>query len=114
MPDSVSQLREQIRTLQAERRSLESKLMQPQSMIPASLIERFLRGGGSARATPAYYLSRSEHGRSKLTYINKDELAVMRQRCAAYRAYQQNLKQWRRITLALEQRWRQLRQAQSL
>ena len=79
MPDSAAQLaaklREQIRTLQTERRSLESKLIQPQSMLPASLIERFLRDGGAARATPAYYLSRSEHGRSKLTYVNKEEQA---------------------------------------
>jgi len=70
MSDAPAQLREQIRTLQAERRSLESKLLQPQPMLPASLIERFLRDGGSARATPAYYLSRSEHGRSKLTSVN--------------------------------------------
>ncbi len=40
MPDSAEQLRRQIRTLQAERRSLESKLMQPQPMLAASLIER--------------------------------------------------------------------------
>lgn len=113
MPDSPAQLREQIRSLQAERRSLESKLLQPQSMIAASLLERFLRGGGSARATPAYYLSRSEQGRSKLTHVNKEELAVVRQRCAAYRAYQQHLKQWRKVTVALLQRWQQLRQAQS-
>jgi hypothetical protein len=113
MPDVAAQLREQIRNLQTERRSLESKLLQPHPMLPASLIERFLRDGGSPRATPAYYLSRSEHGRSKLTYVNKEDLAVVRQRCAAYRAYQQNLKQWRRVIAALEQRWRQLRQAQS-
>ena len=81
-------------------------------MLPASLIERFLRDGGSARATPAYYLSRPEKGRSKLTYVNKEELAVARQRCAAYRAYQQNLKRWRQVASALAQRWRQLRQAQ--
>src|SRR5258708_36273105 len=113
MPDSAEQLRKQIRTLQAERRSLESKLMQPQSMLPASLIERFLRAGGSPRSAPAYYLSRSEHGRSKLTYVKKEELAVVRQHCAAYRAFQQNLKQWRRLTPALQQRWKQLQQAQS-
>ena len=113
MPDSAAQLREQIRTLQSERRSLESKLLQPQPMLPASLIERFLRDGGSARATPAYYLSRSEHGRSKLTYVNKEDLAQVRQRCAAYRTFQQNLKQWRRVASALQQRWRLLRQAQS-
>jgi hypothetical protein len=113
MADSAAQLREQIRTLQSARRSLESKLMQPQSMLSASLIERFLRDGGSARITPAYYLSRSEHGRSKLTYVNQEDLAVVRQRCAAYRAYQQNLKQWRRVTADLQQRWRQLRKVQS-
>jgi hypothetical protein len=113
MPDPADQLRAQIRILQAERRSLESKLMQPQSMLPASLIERFLRAGGSARTAPAYYLSRSEHGRSKLTYVKKEELAEVRQHCAAYRAFQQNLRQWRRVTAALQQRWKELPQAQS-
>src|SRR2546427_9462259 len=96
MPDSAEQLRRQIRTLQAERRSLESKLMQPQPMLAASLIERFLRAGDTLRAAPAYYLSRSEHGRSMLTYVKKEELAVVRQHCTAYRAFQQNLKEWRR------------------
>src|SRR5438270_9647222 len=114
MPDPAEELRTQIRTLQAERRSLESKLMQPQSMLPASLIERFWRAGGaSSRTAPAYYLSRSEQGRSKLSYVKREELAVVRQPCAAYRAFQQNLKQWRRVTAALQQRWKQLQQAQS-
>ena len=113
MPDSASELREQIHKLQVERRSLESKLMQPQSMLAASLLERFLRDGDSARTTPSYYLSRSEQGRSKLTYVNKEDLPVVRQHCAAYRAYQQNLKQWRRVTATLAQWWQQLRQAQT-
>jgi len=113
MSDSADQLREQIRALQAERRALESKLMQPQPMVPASLIERFLPSGGSSRTAPAYYLSRSEHGRSKLTYVKKEELAAVRQQCAAYRAFQQNLRQWRRVITALQQRWKQLQQAQS-
>src|SRR5216684_3919526 len=106
MPDSCDQLRAQIRALQGERRSLESKLMQPQGMLAASLVERFLRAGGTPRAAPAYYLSRSEHSRSTLTYVKKEELAVVRQHCAAYRAFQQNLKQWRRVTAALQQRWK--------
>src|SRR5438034_8770395 len=38
MPDSCDQLRAQIRALQGERRSLESKLMQPQGMLAASLV----------------------------------------------------------------------------
>ena len=113
MPDSCDRLRGQIRTLQAERRLLESKLMQPQAMLAASLVERFLRAGDSPRHSPAYYLSRSEQGRSKLTYVKKEELATVRQHCAAYRAFQQDLRAWRRITAALEQGWKQLQQAQS-
>lgn len=113
MRDSAAELRGQIRALQAQRRTLESKLLQPRSLLPASLIERFLRSGGSPRATLAYYLSRSEHGRSKLTYVKKEDLAVVRERCAAYRAFQQNLQQWRQVTAALQQRWGQLRRAQA-
>jgi hypothetical protein len=113
MADPALQLREQIRALQAQRRSLESKLMQPQPMLAASLIERFLRPGGYPRSTPAYYLSRSEQGRSKLTYVKKEDLALVRQHCAAYRTFQQNLKEWRRVGASLEQRWKQLQQAQS-
>ena len=78
MADPALQLREQIRALQAQRRSLESKLMQPQPMLAASWIERFLRPGGYLRSTPAYYLSRSEQGRSKLTYVKKEDLALVR------------------------------------
>ena len=52
-------------------------------MLAASLIERFLTAGGSARSSPAYYLSRSEQGRSKVTYVKKEELATVRQQCAA-------------------------------
>jgi hypothetical protein len=113
MSDSALHLRVQIRALQAQRRSLESKLMQPQPMLAASLIERFLRTGGSLRTTPAYYLSHSEQGRSKLTYVKKEDLALVRQRCAAYRTFQQKLKEWRQVCAALQQRWKQLQQVQS-
>jgi hypothetical protein len=107
-------LRAQIRALQTQRRALESRLMQPQGMLAASLIERFLGARGSPRASPAYYLSRSQRGRSKLTYVKKEDLATIRQQCAQYRAFQDNLKTWRQLTATLEQRWKQLQQAQSL
>jgi hypothetical protein len=113
MLQSCGRLRGQIRTLQAERRSLESKLMQPQAMLAASLVERFLRAGDCPRRSPAHYLSRSAQSRSKLTYVKKEDLDTVRQQCAAYRAFQQNLRAWRRITAALQQRWKQLQQAQS-
>jgi hypothetical protein len=113
MPKSGDQLRGQIRTLQEDRRSLESKLMQPQDMLAASLVERFLGAGDSPRHSPAYYLSRSEQGRSKLTYVKKEDLDTVRRQCTAYRAFQQNLRAWRQVTLALQQKWKQLQQAQS-
>ncbi|SRR6266849_7780012 len=113
MPKSCDHLRGQVRTLQAERRSLESKLMQPQAMRAPSLVERFLCAGETTRHSPAYYLSRSEQGRSKLTYVKKEELDAVRRQCAAYHAFQQNLRAWRRVTAALQQRWKQLQLAQS-
>lgn len=113
MLQSCDHLRGHIRTLQAERRAVESKLMQPQAMRAASLVERFLRAGDCPRRSPAHYLSRSEQGRSKLTYVKKEELEAMRRQCAAYRAFQENLRAWRRITAALHPRWKQLQQAQS-
>ena len=82
-------------------------------MLAASLIERFLRTSGSPRTTPAYYLSQSQHGRSKLTYVKKEDLTLVRQHCAAYRTFQQNRKEWRQVCAALQQRWKQLQQAQS-
>jgi len=113
MPDPGQQLRTQIRTLQVQRRAVESKLLQPQPMMAASLVERFLKAGGVARTSPAYYLSRSQQGTSKLTYVKKEDLRVVRQQCAAYRAFQQNLKHWRQLTASLEDLWKQLQQTQS-
>ena len=91
MPKQPDPWRSQIRTLQLRRRSLESQLLQPRPMIAASLLERFLPGGQSRRSSPAYYLSRWQQGRSKLTYVRKQELAAVRQQCQAYREFQQVL-----------------------
>ena len=113
MPDPGQQLRARISALRVQRRSLESKLLQPQSMLSACLVERFLKAGGVARTSPAYYLSRSEQGRSRLTYVNKQDLPRVRQQCAAYRAFLQNLKRWRQLTISLEDLWKQLQRAQS-
>ena len=61
--------------------------MQPQAMLAASLVERFLRAGESPRHSAAYYLSRSEQGHSKLTYVKKEERDAVRLQGAAYRAF---------------------------
>src|ERR1051326_3465311 len=96
-----------------QRRSIESKLLQPQAMRAGSMVERYLRSSGAARRRPAYYVSRSQQGRSKLTYVKKEEFDAVRRECAAYRAFQQNLKVWRQLAESLEQCWKQLQQAQS-
>ncbi len=112
-PDPCPELRAQIRMLQVQRRSVESKLLQPQAMRAGSMVERHLGARGAARTRPAYYVSRSLQGRSKLTYVRKEELAAVQQQCAAYRAFQQNLKIWRQLAAALDQRWKQLQRCQS-
>lgn len=113
MNDPCPELRARIRTLQVQRRSVESKLLQPQSMRPGSMVERYLGVRGAVRTRPAYYVSRSLQGRSKLAYVKKEELAIVQQQCAAYRAFQENLRIWRQLTASLEQSWKPLQQAQS-
>jgi hypothetical protein len=100
-------------TLQLRRRSLESQLLQPRPMIAASLLKRFLPGGQSRRSSPAYYLSRWQQGRSKLTYVRKQELAAVRQQCQAYREFQQVLTAWREVTRELEALWKRLPESAS-
>src|ERR1700757_4821512 len=113
MRDPCQQLRAQIRTLQVQRRAVESKLRQPQSMLAAGLVERFLKASDGKRRSPAYYRSGSQQGRSKLSYVKKEDLPRVRQPCAAYRAFQQNLKHGRPLTGSLESLWKPLLQAPS-
>jgi hypothetical protein len=113
MPKQPDPWRAQIRTLQLRRRSLESQLLQPRPMIAASRVERFLPRGQSRRSSPAYYLSRWRQGRSKLTYVRKEELAAVRQPCQAYREFQQALRGWREVTQELEALWKRLLESAS-
>ena len=113
MPQASDRLRYQINVLQLRRRSLESKLLQPCTMLPAPLIERYLGCGTKRRSSPAYYVSRSVDGRSKLTYVKKEALTAVRQQCDAHRSFQQLLADWRRLTAELDRLWEQLQQSQS-
>ena len=112
MPKTPDPLRRQIGALQLRRRSLESKLLQPRIMLPASLIERHLDSGPRRRSSPAYYLSRLEQGRSKLTYVKKEALAAVREQCDAHRSFRQLLAEWRQLTAELDRLWKQLQQSQ--
>jgi len=112
MPEPADRLRAHIRTLQVRRRSLESKLLQPQQMIAAALLERFLGSGSRRRRSPACYLSRSHQGRSKLNYVKREEVAAVRSQREACHAFRENLKQWRRLDQELETLFKGLLQAQ--
>ncbi len=115
MPDQAdqAQLRTRIRFQQIRRRSLESMPLRPQEMIAASLVERFLGSGDRRRRSPAYYLSRSLQGRSKLIYVKQGDLAAVRRQCQGYHAFRENLSEWRRLGRELETLWAQLLEAQS-
>ena len=113
MPNASDPLRHQISVLQHRRRSLESKLLQPRTMLSASLIERYLGSGTKRRSSPAYYLSRAVDGQSKLTYVKKETLAAVRQQCEAHRSFQQLLAEWRQLTAELDRLWEQLQHSQS-
>ena|ERR1035441_8802981 len=114
MPKTPGPLRSQIGALQLSRRSPESRLLQPRAMLPASRIERYLGSRTKRRSAPAYYLSRSVQGRSKLTYVKKEALATVRQQCDAHRNFQQLLAQWRQRSAELDRLWEQLQQSQWL
>jgi len=106
-------LRPQISVLQHRRRSVESKLLQPRTLLTGSLIERYLGSGTKRRSSPAYYVSRSVDGRSKLTYVKKEALTAVRQQCDAHRSFRQLLAEWRQLTAELDRLWEQLQQSQS-
>jgi len=72
-----------------------------------------LGSGSRRRRSPAYYLSRSHQGRSKLSYVKQEELAAVRSQCQAYRMFRENLKQWRRLSRELETLWRRLLETQA-
>ena len=112
MPRTSDPLRQQIASLQLRRRSLESKLLQPRSLLAGSLVERYLGSGAKRRSSPAYYVSRSVQGRSHLTYVRKESLAAVRQQCEAHRSFQQTLLEWQQLTDELAQLWGRLRQSQ--
>ena len=112
MPETV-QLRIRIRALQNRRRALESKLLQPQEMIAASLLERFLGSGSRRRASPSYYLSRSQQGSSKLSYVKQQELELVRRQCQAYGEFRENLAEWRQLSRELKGLFQRLLAAQA-
>jgi hypothetical protein len=77
--------------------SLVDGLLGAQRMIAASLIERHLGTRSRRRAAAAFYLSRAEHGRTRLRYVPKNKLEGVRARTEAWRGYRQGVRRVREL-----------------
>ena len=96
-PRRASRLRQQIRSMSEEMISLMDRLLRPRRMIAASLIERHLGTSSRKRASSAFYLSRAEGGRTRLTYVPKKDLERIRAQTEAWREYRRGLRRVREL-----------------
>ena len=71
-------------------------------MINASFVEMRTLAGGRVRKTPAYYLSAKVSGVTKLTYVRKSDLGVVRRRATSWKYYSLNLAKYVKISKEIE------------
>ena len=93
--------------------SLMNRLLRPRRMVAASLIERHLGTKRRKRASPAFYLSRAEDGRTRLTYVPKKKLEGVRVRTEAWREYRRGLRRVRELAAKLVELLGELGDAQA-
>ena len=100
--ENISKIKAKIAYLAAQRRRCEKYLLARHKMINASFVEMRTLAGGRVRKTPAYYLSRKIGGVTKLTYVKKDDLGVVRRRSLAWKYYCSNLAKYVKISKEIE------------
>ncbi|MFH1525379.1 MAG: hypothetical protein ABIG69_01830 [Bacteroidota bacterium] len=109
-----SRIRKQLAELCLRRERLEKKLLARQrSMIAACLVVRLELAGGKLRKTPAFYLSRKLKGKTKLTYVRKNQLAAVRQGADRWREFASTLAEWVKLIALMEKLFRDLGKAQT-
>lgn len=109
-----SQIRRQSAELRLCRERLEKKLLtRQQGMIAACLVGRLELAGGKLRRTPAFYLSRKLNGKTKLTYVRKNQLAAVRQGADRWREFSSTLAEWVKLIALMEKLFRDLGKAQT-
>jgi len=96
-PVRASRLRQEIGKIREELIVLLDRLLGPRRMIAASLIERHLGRRSRRRASSAFYLSRAEGGRTRLTYVAKKKLEGVRGRTEGWRGYRQGVRRVREL-----------------
>jgi len=106
--DNISKIKAKVRYLMTERASCEKYLLARHKMINASFVEMKTLAGRRVRKTPAYYLSRKVGRTTKLTYIRKDDLAVVRKRALSWKYYSRNLSEYVKRSKEIEELFRRL------
>jgi len=100
--DSISKIKAKIAYLAAQRKLCEKYLLARHKMINASFVEMRTLAGGRVRKTPAYYLSAKVSGVTKLTYVRKSDLGVVRRRATSWKYYSLNLAKYVKISKEIE------------
>jgi len=106
--DDISKIKAKITYLMRKRRSCEKYLLARHKMINASFVEMKTLAGGRVRKTPAYYLSRKVGGVTKLKYVRKDDLDIVKRRALAWKYYCSNLSKYVKISKQIEKLFRKL------
>ena len=108
-PLTPSRIRQRVDRLFAQRQKLERTLLrQRHGMLDACLVARGGLAGGKVRKTPAFYLSRKVQGKTKLTYVRKEELPAVRRQTDRWRQFSCALAEWVKVNEEIEKLLRAL------
>ena len=106
--ENISKIKSKIAYLVRKRRSCEKYLLVRHKMINASFVQMKTLAGGKIRKTPAYYLSAKIGGVTKLKYIKKDDIELVRKRATSWKYYSLNLSEYVKISKEIEELFRKL------
>ncbi len=108
MSENTSKIKSRIAYLVRKRASCEKYILARHKMINAQFVEMRTLAGGKKRKTPAYYLSAKIGGVTKLKYIRKDDLELIRKRTSSWKYYSLNLSEYVRLSKEIEKLFRKL------
>jgi hypothetical protein len=95
--DRLSRVRQEIHQARDTRERLEKAILDRRVVLQGSLIKRHLGTAAHRRKTPAYYLSRSEEGRTRLVYVPRDQVESVRRATQGWRHFKSMLRQWEKL-----------------
>lgn len=105
---TIAVLKKKIKQDFTELINLQEEILLPRQMISASLIERYLGTKEHKRRSPAFYLSFSQNGKTKLEYVPKNRLKKIKTQAVEWKRYQRGLRRWRQVSKSIWQDFKQL------